>query len=119
MPFKVCSCPKRDMQREGISQNSRKRDSKVLSAGKRPSKMPCLDVAEVKVEPPTPEKNYERPFVDTKHTVTLTMPTKESMKHVLRCAYNEVTGAMMRDETLPRDVYMRYANKIQNLKNSF
>ncbi|KAG4079569.1 hypothetical protein HA402_012339 [Bradysia odoriphaga] len=116
MPFKVCSCPKRDMQREDTSIILRKRESKEIPHGKRPSKVVCS--AEIKVEPPTPSpvKNYEPPFPDTQtsHTVTLTMPNKESMKHVLRCAFNEVTGAMARGS----NNYEVYADKIQGLLNS-
>lgn len=103
------------MQREDTSTISRKREAKEVPHGKRPSKMVCP--AEIKVEPPTPspKKNYEQPFPDTVgHTVTLTMPNKESMKHVLRCALNEVTGAMLRES----NNYEVYADKIQGLLNS-
>lgn len=116
MPFKVCSCPKRDMKREEVSTNTRKREARDVPHGKRPSKMVCS--SEIKVEPPTPSpvKNYEQPFADPQasHTVTLTMPNKDSMKHVLRCAFNEVTGAMARGS----HNYEIYADKIQGLLNS-
>lgn len=122
MPFKVCSCPKRDMQREDTSQRSRKRErEKAVPSGKRPSKMPCL--TEVKIEPPTPSptKNFERPFIDNSrnaHTVTLTMPNKDCMKHVLRCAFNEVIGEMNRDKDHPSENYLVYADRIQGLLHS-
>lgn len=117
MPFKVCSCPKRDMQREDTSIVPRKREAKDVPHGKRPSKMVC-PAAEIKIEPPTPSpvKNCEQPFPDNQpsHTVTLTMPNRESMKHVLRCAFNEVTGSMARGS----QNYEVFADKIQGLLNS-
>lgn len=120
MPFKVCSCPKRDNQREDSSIRSRKREMKTVPYGKRPSKMACLpELLEVKTEPPTPSpvKNYEQQFPDTPHTVTLTMPNKDAMNHVLRCAFNEIAGIMARDKT--QAVYYKpYADKIQGLINS-
>lgn len=119
MPFKVCSCPKRDMQREDITtQRPLKREMKVFPYGKRPSKMLCLP--EVKVEQPTPppEINLEQPFPDTSHTVTLTMPNAESMKHVLRCAFNEVAGLSQRDKTAPPNRNKAYADKIKGLLDS-
>lgn len=112
MQFKVCSCPKRDSQRkEDPSTQSRKRELKVPH-GKRPNKMVCT--TEVKIEPstPSPTKNPDE------HTVTLTMPNTESMKHVLRCAYNEVTGLMTRDKTSKSESYKPYAGKIDALINS-
>lgn len=117
MPFKVCSCPKRDMQREDSSIRSRKRELKVAPYGKRPSKMLCL--TEVKTEPPTPSpvKNTEQTFPDAPHTVTLTMPDKDAMNHVLRCAFNEIAGIMARDRT-QANYYKPYADKIQGLINS-
>lgn len=120
MPFKVCSCPKRDMQREDTTtQRPMKREMKIFPHGKRPSKMLCLP--EVKVEqptPPPPEANEEHPFGDKSHTVTLTMPNTESMKHVLRCAFNEVVGLAQRDKSNQSNRNMVYADKIRGLLDS-
>lgn len=118
MPFKVCSCPKRDMQREDSTIRPRKRESTVVPYGKRPSKMVCLP-AEVKTEPetPSPVKNFEHLISDTPHTISLTMPNKDAMHHVLRCAFNEIAGIMARDKT--QAVYYKpYADKIQDLINA-
>lgn len=116
MPFKVCSCPKRDMQRDDTSkESSRKRELKLAPHAKRPSKIAC--VTEIKQEhpSPSPQKTNEEVFIDSPHTVTLTMPNKNAMEHVLRCAYNEITGVMSRDKSKN---YQVYADKVQNLLHS-
>lgn len=118
MLFKVCSCPKRDMQREDCSFMPRKREASTVSHGKRPTKMSCL--AEIKTEPSNPNECPSNSFgettVDNSRTVTLTMPSKESLQHVLRCAYNEVSGLMAANtnDAELREL-MRYAKKIDGL----
>lgn len=124
MPFKVCSCPRRDMQREDPTTITRKREATEPPQGKRPSKILYTSQpfpTEIKTEPPTPSPTPS-PVTTSPglpgHTVTLTMPTAESMKHVLRCAINEVAGSMARDRTVPPENYKVYADKIQGLLNS-
>lgn len=96
MPFKVCSCPKRDMQREDSSYMPRKRESSDTSYGKRPTKM--IKTESSSPPSPSPSHSIEPPFPEIPVTVTLTMPTKESMLHVLRCAHNEVAALMSTTE---------------------
>lgn len=59
MPFKVCSCPKRDMVKEhNINPPARKREANGPPAGKQPSKLMCTRPGNlqtlVKAEPDTP-----------------------------------------------------------------
>lgn len=115
MQFKVCSCPKRDLQREDTSYVPRKRECSSVPYGKRPTKLPC--VTEIKKEP-CPSNSFEESQRETPYTVTLTMPSKESMQHVLRCAYNEVT-ALMTNEAGQSHNYLVYAQKIEGLLGGF
>ncbi|XP_037037423.1 cellular tumor antigen p53-like isoform X2 [Bradysia coprophila] len=116
MLFKVCSCPKRDMQREDTTYMPRKREagSSAIPYGKRPTKMACL--TEIKTEPPAtpcPSNSFDEASRETPVTVTLTMPSKDSMQHVLRCAYNEVTGLMASKED--HSQLLLFAQKIEGL----
>lgn len=115
MLFKVCSCPKRDLQREDTSFLPRKRESSAVAYGKKPTKMPCFQ--EIKTEPsePSPSNSFEEPCPETPYTVTLTMPSKESMRHVLRCAHNEVAGLMASNNGGQSDQLAIYAQKIEGL----
>lgn len=120
MLFKVCSCPKRDMQREDTSFMPRKRESSAaVGYGKRPTKMTCL--TQIKTEPPNPcpSNSFEESLPETPYTVTLTMPSKESMQHVLRCAYNEVTGLMANTSAGQSHQFSVYAQKIEGLLGGF
>lgn len=116
MLFKVCSCPKRDMQREDTSYMPRKRESSVVVPyGKRPTKLTCLTEIKTETPMPCPSNSFEEPTSDTPYTVTLTMPSKKSMQHVLRCAYNEVTGLMANSSTGQKSQLLIYAQKIEGL----
>ncbi len=114
MLFKVCSCPKRDLQREDTTYMPRKREANTVPMhGKRPMKMAC---AEIKTEPenPSPSNSFVESFSETPHTVTLTMPNKESMQHVLRCAYNAVSG-LMASQPDQSQYLSAFAKKIEGL----
>lgn len=122
MPFKVCSCPKRDMQREDTSYVPRKRKSTVAASGKQPTKMLCLQEPKKEVPAPSPSpspsNSSEESVIETPHTVTITMPTKESMHHVLRCAYNEVSG-MINDKAGHSQMLSMCAQNIKGLLGLF
>lgn len=106
------------MQREDSTFLPRKREANSVPHGKRPSKMACL--SEIKTEPlnPVPSNSLEQSSPETPYTVTLTMPSKESMQHVLRCAYNEVTG-LMTNKADHSQKYVAYAQKIEGLLGGF
>lgn len=119
MLFKVCSCPKRDMQREDTSYMPRKREAGVVGYGKRPTKMTCLTEMKTETPIPSPSNSFVESIPETPHTVTLTMPNKKSMQHVLRCAYNEVTGLMANNSTNQKHQLLVYAQKIEGLLGGF
>lgn len=119
MPFKVCSCPKRDLQKEDSSFMPCKRKSSAASNGKRPTKKMCLPEMknESPASSPTPSHSTEPTFPEV--TVTLTMPNRNSMLHVLRCAHNEVTGLMTNSTEGNSREFERYAQRIEGLLGEF
>lgn len=52
-------------------------------------------------------------------TITLTMPNRASMQHVLRCAYNEITGMMTKERSTNPSAYLKYAKKIEQFIGKF
>lgn len=127
MNFKVCSCPRRDMEKdeEGAIKNQpfpKKRKAGELRhpEGKKPCKVISLPVVKkeksetltvppyVNVESPTP-----MPHDDLSRTVTFTMPDAESMVFILRQAYNDIVGKMA--ATTNPDIYIGHARRIKRL----
>jgi hypothetical protein len=98
MNFKVCSCPKRDKDKEETDSGCRKRktgeDTKFCPPGKKPAKV------QVKEEPTTPlgsesESQIDlRPSPSSGHTITLRMHDEEAVKEVLKHAF-QITAASM------------------------
>lgn len=79
---------------------------------------PCLQL-KIQTQPVTysaPSSAHTTPspsIVDADQqsvTITLKMPNRASMLHVLRCAYNEVTGMMAREQS---SAYLKYAKNIE------
>lgn len=65
---------------------------------------------------PTPTPTPSPPVIDGDQqsvTVTLTMPNRESMQHVLHSAYNEIAGLMAKDRSTNPSAYLKYARKIE------
>lgn len=92
----------------------REASSSAVPYGKKPTKMACLK--EIKTEPmtdPSSSNSFAESVGETPHTVTLTMPSRESMQHVLRCAYNEVTGSMAKNGD--NSHLLVFAQKIEGL----
>lgn len=123
--FKVCSAPKRDMARDEIDKSAEKRKSEVTTAplSKRPSKIikmeACVRDEDIKTEsfagaggPSTPPSLNTAVNDDQSVTITFAMPNRESMSHVLRCAYNEVTGMCARNKQTDPTQYLKYARNI-------
>lgn len=135
--FKVCSAPKRDMARdekemEKLRTNKRPMSTDIAAVGKRPSKMIKLEPREnIKIERnemksddggessiPSPKENNEEEIDNNKDesvTITFTMPTRDSMAYVLRCARNEIFGLCARNKTKDPTQYFKYARKIEKL----
>lgn len=71
--FKVCSCPKRDMNKEFNSIHpTKKRDAPSAPPGKHPSKMLCL--APVKIEPQLPQQQDVQMALPTPPIIPPTTP---------------------------------------------
>lgn len=123
--FKVCSAPKRDMARDQIDKTAEKRKSEVTRPlSKRPSKMIKMeaDVRNQAIktedcagagEPSTPSPINSPVAGDQSVTITFTMPNRESLSHVLRCAYNEITGMCARNKQEDPIHNLKYARKIE------
>lgn len=121
--FKVCSCPKRDADREQPSHSKRKSSNEPFPKGKRPKfTMKNSQPDNIKIEPDdsdtpsTPEDTNQPKLVD----ITLTVPV-ESAKHILKCAYNEITGQMAANPKSDPKFYQKIARNIlkveKNLEN--
>lgn len=129
MHFKVCSCPKRDMNKETKPiMPSKKREAMSAPQGKHPSKMLCMGQPQqlVKTEPitppspltsdaPSPMSQVQR---DRTVAVTILLPNRDAAGHVLRCAYNEVTAQMTKDKQNV-EAYIGYAQNIQKQIGNF
>lgn len=114
--FKVCSCPKRDAERE--SREKRKSTGhEDFPKGKRPKYAPSQNSSqnvEIKTEPheldvsTSPNALLPKPV-----TKTITMPDAESMNFMLECGFNKITGKMAIDKKTPPEYYSKYAKAIR------
>lgn len=123
MNFKVCSCPRRDMEKEeGVLTNipfpkKRKTGDARFPDGKKPCKVIVKEVKTETLSPP-PYINAASPsFVPSNdlgaRTITITMPDAESAHLVLRLAYNEIAGKMASNKN--PDLFINYARMIKKL----
>lgn len=100
---KVCSCPKRDCDRE-LSEKPSKRKASAGGSypkGKKPK------YTEVKTEVKTEPEDSDAPSspidciatanVINQWSTQLNMPTREMLLYVLDCAYDKIAGEMARD----------------------
>lgn len=124
MNFKVCSCPRRDMEKEeGVVSKQpfpkkRKSGDSRYPDGKKPCKVTIPVVQKVKSETvtPPPYVNAASPSFSPANdigarTITITMPDSESAHFVLRTAYNEIAGRMASNRN--PDFYINYARMIK------
>lgn len=103
---------------------SKKREAPATSHGKHPRKMMCTPANQMvksePVQPTTPPVEMETttyespPPVDTSIPLSFFMPNTESALHVLRCAFNEITGLMAKDKSNPNK-YIFHARNIEKL----
>lgn len=125
MNFKVCSCPRRDMEKEeGVVNNQpfpKKRksgESARLPDGKKSCKVALPVVQQVKSEivTPPPYIHAASPsFLPTNdvgaRSITILLPDSESALMVLRLAYNEMAGKMASNKN--PDLFINYARMIK------
>jgi len=77
----------------------------------------CLTVAQIEAPTPSPIPTTLQRY--TPHTVTLTMPSARSMKHVLRCALDTAICEMAKDKNAPPGYYSHHAAKIEGQLDSY
>lgn len=100
--FKVCSCPKRDAERETKHDNNKRKaaGAEPFPKGKRPKYAPKNEMEmkqEIKTEPDDSDSPAEEEWVKA----MICMPDNESLRHVLKCAFNEIAGKMAAGKTSP------------------
>lgn len=120
--FKVCSCPKRDAERE-MPQKRATADSGSYPKGKKPKyQLTRSDLPGIKVEPQD-EMSPPPPNATPRHssegvTVTLTLPNADIMCHVLECAYNKVAGEMAKNQSNNVEKYWKCLEHVNKLKEA-
>lgn len=120
--FKVCSCPKRDAEREMPEQLKRKPSgAQSHPRGKKPKYQVTLENTEIKTEPvdspPEPVPSPSPPGAG-EVTLTLTMPNAEAMRHVLECAFNKIAGVMASDPD-NSEKYIRLLKQTGKLRDAY
>lgn len=124
--FKVCSCPKRDAERELPQLKRKTHEGPPCPRGKKPKYQLINQLAEVKKEPeePDPETAAEEPApsINTNSagpiTVTLKLPNAEVANHVLECAFNKIAGMMALERSDPNS-YMKYLEHVRKLREAY
>lgn len=125
---KVCSAPKRKLARDEIDKSSAENENSevpTVPRCKRPCKLIKTATGYVRDDglkadrvagaggPPSgPPSMNSAAAHDQSVTITLAMPNRESMEHVLRCAFNEVTGMCARNKRKYPTKYLQYARDI-------
>lgn len=125
MNFKVCSCPRRDMEKEeSVATNQsfprkRKSGESRYPDGKKPCKvtMPAQKVKSEIVTPP-PYVNAASPSFTPANdvgarSINIVMPNSETAYFMLRSGYNEICGKMASSKN--PDAYINYARAIKKL----
>lgn len=123
--FKVCSCPRRDCERE-MPLKKKSSGTDAFPKGKRPkySSVAPLPMAleDIKMEPsdsdapPSPEEMAESKPLPTSGMVK--MPEPDGFKFVLECAYNKVAGDMARNGN-EADKYIKYLRYYKKMLEPF
>lgn len=144
MHFKVCSCPKRDKDKEEealttLEQQPKQKKRKASDAAfnhpscsnKRPIKYVVNHVVKTEpgVTPPydgkvlrsmsphvPPNVNSDSDNEEVKFEIV--MPNKKAMQHVLKCAYNEISGSMTNKGTQSAKSLMPYLKNIKQLQGN-
>lgn len=113
MHFKVCSCPRRDKEKDEQSSttkvlpkkrkldnpNAASTSAKRIHLPRQDSELSTqMDMSNVKIEPETPCE------------LKLTLPNENIRKEVMRCAYNAIAGEMTRTGQM---AYNHYLTEIQ------
>lgn len=141
MHFKVCSCPKRDKDKEeealqSLEQQPKQKKRKPSDAAvnhpscsnKRPLKyvvkiepgvtpLPGCKVLRAMSPQAPPNLNSDSDAEEVK--IELVMPNKKSMKHVLQCAYNEVSGNMTSTPGPQAKALLPYLKNIKKQQGEF
>lgn len=122
MNFKVCSCPRRDMEKEegGLVTNQpfpkkRKSGEARYPDGKKPCKV-TMPVVKSETLTPPPYVNSASPSFSPDlnpgdREIRIIMPDAETAHFVLNLAYNAIAGKMISNKN--PDFYINYARMIK------
>lgn len=125
--FKVCSCPKRDADREKRerSEKGMKRKNGSNSEfphGKRPMKTSLL-AKKIKTEPDEPESSDETEQVQTDSVATTVLPSLTVavvlVPEILKYIHDLHAGKLAEDKTAPVKPYTKMLNNIQKVRKQF
>lgn len=123
--FKVCSCPKRDAERELPQMKRKTHEGPPCPRGKKPKYQLINQLAEVKKEPEEPDPSNNEtspnpsPDAAAPITLTLSLPNIEVAQHVLECAFNKIAGMMAVDKRAEPDSYLKYLGHVQKLQEAY
>lgn len=118
LPFKVCSCPKRDAEREQTDNNKRKlTGNEPFPKGKRPKYAPRNTQLDVKIEP---EDSDAAEDADTPKLVDFLIKIPSNCcKYMAECAFNKMTGMMATQPEKHTELYRKCAREIRKIQESF
>lgn len=114
--FKVCSCPKRDADRETNTKSRHSSGKESYPKGKRP-RIFGPDVSHIKIEPAdaiTPPSASLLP--NEARTIEITLPNTEIALDTLKFAKNAIASLMVEDKHSSKQIFEFYRNIKQNIK---
>lgn len=119
--FKVCSCPKRDAEREAKESKRKSSGNDAFPRGKRPKlQMPTQTPTHIKTEPESPHSPNEDSQMSSNEifettTISLTMP-RVLAPIILKLAHDAIAGKMADDRTVPEEQYKKLLKEYQTLR---
>lgn len=121
--FKVCSCPKRDADREQPPTKRKNGGTEAFPRGKLPKfESPTqLHASQVKIEPAEEEHSNgaaENSNMFSSTEIKINIPTK-LIPDLLKQAYQIVAGEMAFNKNVPHDKYMACLRHIEDLQRPF
>lgn len=117
LPFKVCSCPKRDAEREQLDNKRKLAGNEPFPKGKRPKFAPRNTQLDIKIEP---EDSDTAEDADVPKLVERSMKMSlHCWKYVAEAAFNKMTGMMATEPKKHTEFYRKCARDIRKMQESF
>lgn len=119
--FKVCSCPKRDSDRE-MPQKRKPSGNESFPRGKKPkythTQTSNQYPGEIKTEPEDFDSSETEHSDNDLEMLKRYMPDRESLMYWLESGFNKVMGKMAEDKSKTPDFYLEYAERMQKLRKA-